>query len=229
MTTAECLSYVRSLWGQTAANGGGVTDLEIVDYLNAKQTELCSDSDVLVSGWTASTVAGQQQYTVPPEYTSVEFINLYQTTGGLGKYQLTKRDMIDIPADKAPGNPTIFARWGLNVSSSNQRAFWVYPVPTAATVSTNDLECYGRETPVTMVSGGAGPEVDLRWQRAICHGALALVYRRLAASKREYFALADRMEATWMKDKDAALALQIRDVYKPGRAKDTMGYTLGGY
>src|SRR6267142_625179 len=142
MDTAGCVTYVRQEWGQTSANAGGVTDLEIVAFLNMKQTELCSDSDVLVSGWTASTVAGQQQYTVPPEYVSVEFINLYQTTGGLGKYQLAKWDMASIPADKAPGNPTIFARWGLNVSASNQRAFWVYPVPTAATVSPNDWEGY---------------------------------------------------------------------------------------
>src|SRR5436190_17459018 len=112
MTTAQLVSLVRGQWGQTASNGGGILDTEIVDFLNMKQFELCSDSDVLVSGWTASTVAGQQQYSVPPEYSSVEAIQLYQTTGGLGKYWLVKKDLTDIDASRSTGNPLTFAVWG---------------------------------------------------------------------------------------------------------------------
>jgi len=227
MTTAECLAYVRSEWGQTAANAGGVLDTEIVGFLNMRQTELCADSDVLVSAWTATTVAGQQQYSVPPEYTSVEAIHLYQITGGLGQYWLKKVDITDLDPRLATGNPIKFARWGLNVSGSNSPAFWVDPIPTAATVATNDLRCYGRQTPQTMVSGAQGPEVRLRWQYAICHGALASVFRRLASGKSEYWGASDRAEAIWQKDKAEAQAQELLDVYKPGDARDSVGYRFG--
>jgi len=227
MTTAEMVTYVRQEWGQTAANTGGATDADIVAFLNMRQVEICADSDISVSAWTASTVAGQQQYSVPPEYTSVEAIQLYQTTGGMGQYWLDKVDIMDIDPRLATGNPVRFARWGLNVSGSNARAFWLDPIPTATTVSPNDLRCFGRQTPLTLVSGGQGPEVILRWQYAICHGALASVFRRLAAANREYFALADRAEAVWQTDKKEAQGQELLDIYKPGRARNTAGYGLG--
>lgn len=227
MTTAQLVTYVRQEWGQTAADSGGVLDADIVAYLNMRQTELCADSDILVSGWTASTLAGQQQYSVPPEYTSVEAIQLYQTTGGMGQYWLEKIDLVDVDPTLTAGNPVAFAKWGLNVSGSNSPAFWLVPIPTSATVAANDLRCFGRQLPQTMVSGGQGPEVRLRWQYAIAHGALVTIYNRIAATKRDYIALADRMEATWQKDKSEAQAQELLDTYKPGVAKDTMGYKFG--
>ena len=218
------LGVVRSMWGQTAANAGGVSDLEIVLFLNMCQTEICADSDISASAWTASTVAGQQQYSVPPEYSSVEAIQLYQATGPMAQYWLRKVDITDMDPRLAPGMPLRFALWGLNVSGSNARAFWLDPVPTAATVIANDLRCFGRQVPLTMVSGGQGPEVELRWQQAVCRGALSMVYSRLAGTKREYFALADRAEAKWASDKDEAKLQKLIDTYKPGMARNTMGY-----
>ena len=78
-----------------------------------------------------------------------------------------------------------------------------------------------------MVSGGQGPEVRVRWQYAICHGALANVYRRIASAKREYLVLADRAEAVWVNDKEEAKQQALIDIYKPGEARDTAGYRLG--
>jgi hypothetical protein len=224
MTTADLVTYCRQLWGQTASNAGGVTDLDIVAYLNDRQTELCADSDISASAWTASTVAGQQQYSVPPEYSSVEAIQLYQATGLQAQYWLEKTDITDMDPRLAPGMPTKFALWGLNVSGSNARAFWLDPIPTALTVVANDLRCYGRQVPLTLVSGAQGPEVELRWQYAICRGALSSTFQRLASSKREYFALADRAEAKWQADKGEAKLQKLIDMYKPGRPKNTMRY-----
>lgn len=221
------MTFIRRLWGQTTANAGGILDVEIIDFLDGRQKEICADSDILVSGWTANTVATQRQYSVPPEYTSVEAIHLYQTTGGLGKWYLEKRGIDELDPTLPTGTPLIFAKWGLNVSGSNSPAFWLEPIPTAATVSPNDLICYGRQLPQTLAAGGPDPEVRERWQRACCKGALADIYLRLAQSGREYIALADRYAALWDKDKAEAKLQELIDTYKPGLPRDTMGYRLG--
>lgn len=229
LTTSQLVSLVRGQWGQTASNGGGILDQDIVDYLNACQFEICADTDISVSGWTASTVAGQQQYSVPPEYSSVEAINLYQTTGGLARQWLAKVDITDIDPGRGTGNPFKFALWGLNVSGSNSLAFWLDPIPTASTVSPNDLTCFGRQFPQTMVIGGQGPEITMDQQYNLVSGALAKVYRRLGAGKAQYLNLAAAAEGRWQAAKAEAKSNRLMDIYKPGMARNTQGYGYPGY
>lgn len=223
LTTAQMVTAVRDTFGEDSTTATQASDTQILAFLNRRMRELCADSNVLVSGWTASTVAAQQQYSVPPEYTSVEFIQLYRTTLDNAKWELSKCSIREIDPTKATGTPIKFAVWGLNVSGDNSPAFWLDPIPVAS--GSNDLICYGRQLPKVMVSGGQGPEVRDRWQDAVVDGAVGLVYRRLADSSKEAIGMADRYEQIWQGHKKAGLEYITLDLHSPGYPRDTMNYT----
>lgn len=222
MTTAQMVTLVRTRMGEDSTTATAATDAQILDFLNERMAELCADSNVLVSGWTASTVANQQQYSVPTEYTSVEAIQIYRTSGDNKQAWLRKMPLIGLDPRRGTGSPDSFAVWGLNVSGDNSPAFWLDPIPDAN--GSSDLICYGRQLPKTMVSGGQGPEVRLRWQYAVVNGAISLLYLRLAEGNRDSIAVADRTEAMWQRDKAEALNYITLDLYTPGQPVDTMGY-----
>ena len=225
MTAAEMVTLTRTLMGEDSTTATQVTDAQILAMLNKRMAELCADTNVLVSGWTASTVQNQQQYSVPSEYTSVEAIAIYRTTGDNAKQWLAKCDITDIDAARSTASvPDKYAVWGLNVSGDNSPAFWLDPIPNAN--GSSDLVCYGRQLPKTMVSGGQGPEVRLRWQYAVVDGALVDIYRRFSEGSRESLALADRYAAAWEAHKAEAKLYITLDVYAPGEAKDTRGYSI---
>jgi hypothetical protein len=223
VTTAEMVTLVRTRMGEDSTTATQVTDPQILAFLNERMAELCADTNVLVSGWTASTVLSQQQYSVPSEYTSVEAIQIYRTTGDSKKEWLRKVPLIDTDAARSPGSPDKFAVWGLNVSGDNSPAFWLDPIPDAN--GSSDLVCYGRQLPKTMVSGGQGPEVRLRWQYLGVDGALELCYLRMAEGSPTTIALADRMHGLWEAGKMKAMEYITLDLCAPGYARDTMGYS----
>jgi len=227
MTTAELITLTRDRFGEDSTTATQVTNAQILSFLNESQVELCADSDVLVSCWTASTVNAQQQYSVPPEYTSVESIHLYRTTGTQSQIWLDKVGIDELDPRKATGNPTKFALWGLNVSGDNSPAFWLDPIPNSS--GTEDLECYGRQLPKTMVSGGQAPEVRARWQYALSNGAIRLIYLRMAMGDPTFLPLADRAAAIWANDKAEAKQQVFVDIYRARQAKDTMGYVVPRY
>ena len=223
MTTAEMVTLTRTLMGEDSTTATQVTDAQILACLNKRMAELCADTNVLASAWTASTVQNQQQYSVPSEYTSVEAVAIYETTGNNQKEWLSKVSMTDLDSTRSSGTPAKFAVWGLNVSGDNSPAFWLDPIPN--TNGASNLYCFGRQLPKTMVSGGQGPEVRLRWQYAVVDGALVDVYRRFSEGSRESLALADRYAQAWEAHKAEAKLYIVLDNYAPQPAKDTMGYT----
>lgn len=228
MTTAEMITLCRTLMGEDSTTATQVTDAQILAFLNKRMAELCADTNVLVSGWTASTVQNQQQYSVPNEYTSVEAIAIYRTTADNSKLWLPKVDITDIDPARSTGSaPRKYAVWGLNVSGDNSPAFWLDPIPNAN--GSSDLVCYGRQLPKTMVSGGQGPEVRLRWQYAVVDGALIDIYNRMALGDSQCLVLARSYEAQWQSHKQEAKLYITLDAFAPGIAKDTMGYTNPGW
>lgn len=223
MTTAELITLVRTEVGEDTA--GQISDAQILAFLNKRQKELASDCNVLVSAWTASTVASQQQYSVPSEYTSVEAIRIYRTTGDNAKEWLMKVWLEELDPNKGTGTPLKFARWGLNVSGNNSPAFWLDPIPNSS--GSSDIECYGRQLPATMVSGGQGPEVRDRWQYAIVDGAAANVFLRWSVGDAQFLPLYDRYQAMWLSHKREAENIEIKDLSRPGSGRDSMGYVRG--
>lgn len=222
MTTAEMVTLARTLMGEDSTTATQVTDEQILALLNKRMAELCADTNVLASAWTASTVQNQQQYSVPNEYTSVEAVAIYETTGNNQKQWLDKVTVTELDDTRSTGVPQRFAVWGLNVSGDNSPAFWLDPIPN--TNGSSNLYCYGRQLPKTMVSGGQGPEVRLRWQYVVVDGALADIYRRFSMGDPDAVRLAQQYEAKWMDGKAEAKNYIVLDNYAPQQARDTMGY-----
>lgn len=223
MTTAELVTLCRTLMGEDSTTATQVTDAQILAMLNKRMAELCADTNVLASAWTASTVQNQQQYSVPSEYTSVEAIAIYETTGSQQKQWLTKVELRRIDQNRPTGTPQRFSVWGLNVSGDNSPAFWLDPIPN--TNGASNLYCFGRQLPKTMVSGGQGPEVRLRWQYVVVDGALADIYRRFSLGDSLSVRMAIDYEAKWIDGKNEAKNYIVLDGYSPGIPFDNMGYT----
>jgi hypothetical protein len=220
VTTAEMMTAVRDAFGEDSTTATQISPTQILAFLNRAQVELCADSNILVSAWTTSTVSGQQRYSVPPEYTSVEEIMFWDTSHG--QKWLDKVSIGDIDPTLLAGAPDRFAVWGANVSGDNSPTFWLDPIPNFS--GSSDLTCYGRQLPKTMVSGGQAPEVRLRWQYACVNGAVAYTYQRLSAGDPTLLPLLDRAMAIWKADKAEAEETVYMDVKSPGRVRDVMGY-----
>ena len=172
MTTAELITYTRDKMGEDSTTATQVSTAQILAFLNEKQVELCADTDVLLTCLTASTVTNQQEYSVPSDYFSIQAIKLYRTSGDSAKLWLAQCRIDELDPTMATGSPVRFALWGLNVSGSNSMAFFLDPIPNPG--GTDDLRIYVRQIPQTMVSGGQGPEVVLRWEHAVVDGWLVV-------------------------------------------------------
>jgi len=226
-TTAELVTKVRTSFGEDSTTATQVTDTQIVGFLNDRQMELCADTNILVSAWTGTCVSGQREYSIPTEYLTTEAIQLYRTTTDQAKWWLARCQLTDLDPARGAGSPRKFATWGLNVSGDNSPAFFLSPIPDANSAA-NDLICYGRQLPKTMVSGGQGPEVRQRAQNALVIGAVADICLRCASGDSQLVTLSNMYEARWVAYKRELEESAMQDLYKAMQARDTMGYT-GGY
>jgi hypothetical protein len=222
MTTAEMVTLTRDQIGEDSTTATQITDAQILKFLNKKMAELCADAELLPSTFTTSTVAGQQLYNVPPEYISIQAIQIYRTTGDSQKEWLTRVDIDDLDPALATGTPFQWANWGANLSGDNSPVFCLDPIPLASGTSDLIVHCY--QYPKTMVSGGQAPEVRLRWQYACVDGATADAFLRLASGDGTLLAMCDRWTLKWNEAKKAAVEWAMLDLYSPRPAKNTMGY-----
>jgi len=229
MTTAEMMTAVRDLMGEDSITATQASPTQILNFLNARMAELCTDTDANVSAWYTTTVSGQSDYSVPPEYTGVEKILFCDDT--YGKQWLTKAEVEDLDPALSGGPPNQFAVWGANVSGDHRSIFILDPIPNfaadvPATIPGN-LQCFGRQYAKTMISGGQGPEVDLREQWTVVYGAVAFCYLRFAEGSPTCLQLADRYTAMWEKGKKEAMNRVAVDIRSPRRAVDSAGYARG--
>lgn len=225
MTTAEMMTAVRDLVGEDSVTATQASPTQILNFLNARMAELCADTDALVSAWRTSTVTGQSDYSVPPEYTGVQRILFKNASKGY--YWLTKCPLEDLDPRFPPGTPTQFSVWGANVSGDNSMIFILSPVPdfTGPVNPNQDLECFGRQYPKIMVSGGQAPEVALREQWTVVYGAVASCFLRFAEGSPTCLALADRYTKMWELGKLEANNRIHVDIFAPVPGKDTQGYS----
>ena len=222
MTTAEMVTLVRDKFGEDSTSATQITDAQILKFLNEKQTELCSLSDISATTFTTSTVASQQVYNVPPEYTRIKGIQIYRTSGNLQKQWLKRVEVTDLDPSFQEGSPYQWATWGANLSGDNTPVFLLDPIPDAS--GTSDLIVHCRQLPKTMVSAGQGPEVRLEWQYVVVDGAVAEVYMRLASGDPSLIRLADRKVAKWEAGKRDAMERASLENAAPRPAQNTRGY-----
>lgn len=224
MTTAELITQTRTRFGEDSTTATQVTDAQILSFLNVAQRELCAETNLLLSCWTSSTVAGQEDYSVPSDYHKAEAVFLYKATGANTKTRLRPIGILDRDPSLAQGEPMYYYIWGVNVSGNNQYKFGLRPIPIES--GTDDLRIWARQMPKDMVSGGQAPEVKDVWQDALVDGCLMLLYLRLAPGDSMMLQLADRAAARWgSRKKEAEDYISVLTLDEPRMPRDTMGYT----
>jgi hypothetical protein len=148
----------------------------IVRWLNEAQRKICWEGGILVSAWTASTVANQEAYSVPSDWIKVR--GVFIANAALSSYRkLVPIRMEQRDARLTTGTPLYYYSWGLNVSGNNVPTINLNPIPD--TSGSSDLVMYGQQIGADMVSGGQAPEVMYQWQDALsCYAAMRW-YQRL--------------------------------------------------
>jgi len=222
-STADLETAVRDLVGEDTV--GKVSSAQMVRFLNVAQRNLCVEGDILLSEWTTSTVAGQEEYSVPTDFLNVSSIFIYDTTVGhkvkLKPITIHQRD----PA-KNQGYPCFYYVHGLNVSSVNSYTLGLNPIPSFS--GTSNLELWGRQQPQTMVTGGTAPEILTPWQDYLVAYAAWCTYVRRGPDFRPY---ANDMWQIWQRGLEKAKAWRnpLMNDY-PMEAADTAGYNYNyGY
>jgi len=170
----------------------------------------------------ASTVAAQEEYSMPSDYLRMECVFLNRTPD---KLKLTPIRVTQRDPRASQGVPERYWIWGLNVSSVNSLTIGLNPVPLAA--GTSDLHIYYRQLPLTMVAAGQAPEIPIQWQDALVSYAVWKTYRRRG---REWAQMAREAQTEWEEWLKRARRYSnplMTDV--PTQVLDTGGYhTWGG-
>jgi hypothetical protein len=197
-----------------------VTDAQILRFLNEGQRKLCLEGGILVSCWTTSTVASQEEYSIPADFTRVRSVFLYQTNGS--QIKLTPIRMEQRDPSQSLGTPVFYYVWGLNVSSANQPTICLNPIPS--TSGTSDLRIFGHQVPLDMVSGGQAPEVMWQWQDALSTYG---VWRCLQRRGLKYESMARDAQAEWEDWVNQARRFHNpMGLDQPTTMVDTGGYTV---
>lgn len=201
-----------------------VSDAAMIRWLNIAQRNLCAEGNILISAWTASTVASQETYTVPSDFLRVLAVFIYNTTTG-AKRKLRAIDLQSRDPQKQTGNPAYYYVGGINVSGVNSYMLGLNPIPASS--GSSDLELYGRQQPLTMVSGGQAPEIMTPWQDYLIAYAANRCYTRRGP---QWGQMADRMWAEW--ERGIVKAKEFKNPLMedwPTTIPDAAGYGYGGY
>ncbi len=191
----------------------------MIRWLNIAQRNLCAEGDLMMSSWTTSTVANQEEYSVPTDFLHVSAIFIYNTTSG-AKRKLKPMDIQQRDAGQRTGTPLYYTVWGRNVSGVNSYTLVLNPIPDSSGV--NDLVMYGRQQPLTMVAGGQAPEIMTPWQDYLIAYAAWASYMRRGP---EWQPMADRMWMIWERGlkKAQSWVNPLMDDF-PTTITDVMGY-----
>lgn len=196
----------------------------MVRWLNIAQRNLCAEGNIMISGWTGSTVSGQETYTVMSDFLRILSVNIYNTTNGV-KVKLRPIDLQARDPNKTQGTPAFYYITGLNVSGVNSYAIGLNPIPNFT--GSSDLEVRGRQQPLTMVTGGQAPEIMTPWQDYLIAYAANRCYVRRG---KEWGQMADRMWAEW--ERGIQKAKEFKNPLMedwPTQIADAAGYGYGGY
>lgn len=193
----------------------------IVRWLNEAQRKLCWEGGILVSSWTASTVANQEGYSVPSDWIKVRSVFIYNTTTANYR-KLTPIRMEQRDPRQQTGNPLYYYSWGLNVSGSNAPTINLNPIPS--TSGSSDLIMYGQQIGADMAVAGQAPEVMFHWQDALsCYAAMRW-YQRLGKDWRAQSVDAANEWEDWVRK--ARAFKNPMGIDTPTSINDDMAYTV---
>jgi len=193
-SAATLISFVRDAIGVDSS--GYVSDTQILNWLNIGQRQLATQAGIMYTTETATTVAGQEEYSVPGDFLRLMAVYLYHTSGDRAQKALFPISVAERDPTLTQGTPDSFFVHGANVGSDNSMVIGLCPIPDTNNAGSN-LEIWIRQLPKDMVSGGQGPESMLQWQDCLVHFAAARAFTRLATADPGKAALADREMAIW--------------------------------
>lgn len=196
-----------------------VSSAQAIRWLNIAQRNLCAEGDLMLSSWTTSTVASQEEYTVPSDFLKVRAIAIYNTTTGV-KQKLKGIDLQQRDFSQQTGSPAFYFISGRNVSGVNNYTIGLNPIPS--TSGSSDLIMYGRQQPLTMVTAGQAPEIMTPWQDYLIAYAAWAAYTRRG---KEWQSMAREMWALWERGLKKATEWHnpLMDDF-PTTITDVMGY-----
>lgn len=173
----------------------------------------------MVSSWTASTVANQEEYSAPSDWIKVRSVFIQNATTNIYR-KLRPIRMEQRDPRLTTGDPLFYYFWGRNVSGSNSPTVALNPIPS--TSGSSDLIMYGQQIGADMVSGGQAPEVMFHWQDALsCYAAMRW-YQRLGKDRMNE---ALECQAEWQDWVNKARAYKNpMGIDTPTSINDTMGY-----
>jgi len=182
--------------------------------------KLCMASYLLLTSEYTSTIANQEAYSVPSDFLKIEGVFIKNAVTNNYR-RLRPIDPLRRDPREQTGDPGYYYLWGRNVSGANSDTINLNPIPS--TSGTSDLIIFIRQTPLTMVNGGQGPEIPLAFQNALPAYALWKIYQRDHAAS---VPLADRYQGEWRDWIHEAIAFRNplqNDMPIP--VEDVMGYT----
>jgi hypothetical protein len=177
--------------GQDTSSSSRISDAQILKFLNTAQRKLSIEAPILLTCATTSTVASQEQYSIPGDYSRIYAVFIYNTTTGQ-KQRLTRMNMLLRDPQKGTGQPQYYYVWGLNVNSINSFTINLNPIPS--TSGSSDLEIFYKQIPADMVAAGTAPEVMFQWQDALASYGLWKCYRRMG---RDWIQMAMEARSEW--------------------------------
>lgn len=224
-TTLQLITAVRSQFGEDTAATSAVTDVQILEFLNQSQRDLCAAGNLLLTCATTATVAGQEEYPIPSDYLKICLVTIYRTDGlklALKPISLQQRD----PARTQSANQRYYYVWGVNSGGLNRYHIGLTHDVPSTTSLVDDLEIHYRQQAAPMISGGTPPEVPEQFQDALIEGALTKIYNRLAPrDPAKWLPLYDRKLAIW-KDWKLEARRYVNPLLfdQPKQIIDTAGY-----
>ena len=195
-STATLITWVRDAIGVDTS--GFVSDTQILNWLNIAQRMLCTAGGIQYTTETATTVSGQEEYSLPGDFLRCMAVYIFHATGDKAQKALYPISIVERDPTLGQGTPKAFFVHGANVSGDNNMVLGLSPIPDANNAGAN-LEIWIRQLPKDMVSGGQGPESMLQWQDALVHFACGRAFTRLASMDPGKIAMADREMAQFEK------------------------------
>lgn len=167
-------------------------------WLNQAQTEFARETKIIQRRAITITVPGQQSYPIDPDFFMVNVVRFgnHPVLKPITPYELESR-----PLDQ--GIPTHYLVVG--------RELLLWPTPSTA----EELVAWYYATPEDMVQDSDEPEIPRVYHPALIPGAC---YRALRADKD--YPGADRMEAEWRQEIQAAIRQQREQVEQFSTVRD---------
>lgn len=162
MLLSEIATRVKRTFGDEA--GAQITDQDIIRWANDAQREIAVNNDLLQVTATTATVAGQDQYALPPDLLTLKSVRFQ----GRRLSSMTSAEMGEMIGSDAVtrGIPTHFSVFAKKID--------LYPAPDSS--DPDDLQVYYTRQPMELMATTDTPELPAQYHNRIVEYCIAQAY-----------------------------------------------------